>query len=117
MRIPSWHKIAALVAAYAIALQALLAVFVVAAPLGIAAASAICQQDADRQSPAQSPDHTSCAACLAGHCAAAPGGVAAEAMPIQWPAATAHIALASRDAMASPLERRDRHFARAPPRA
>src|SRR3954466_8970075 len=62
------RRCAALAAAYAVALQGLLASFALVLPAGAAApAFAICRSAPD--SPPQAPlSHNACLACLAGHC-------------------------------------------------
>jgi hypothetical protein len=67
------RRCAALIAAYALALQALLSAFASPAAHALIPAVEICQAgiDADR---AGEPAHGSCSACLAGHCASAATG-------------------------------------------
>jgi hypothetical protein len=77
------HRAVALLAAYAVALQALL-VLAAAAPrtLSPGASSAICRAD-DGGAPA-APAHDKCDACLAGHCAGAAGKMERTAFAAPW---------------------------------
>src|SRR5689334_7333662 len=81
------HRFAAIVAAYAIALQALFGAFAVPAHLAFAGA-VICQSAADSSSPSQPLNHDDCCpGCLSGHCANLLGAPRV-AMIVQWPAST-----------------------------
>jgi hypothetical protein len=80
----SLHRSIALLAAYALALQAVLAAFAIAAPLARDEGFSICRGDG-AGTPGAPTAHDQCGACLAGHCAAsdAPARVALAA---RWPA-------------------------------
>lgn len=114
------RSLIALVAAYALALQALFAAFTAPAFALAAgeAAFAICQGGADTGStpaPGHS-EHDSCSACLAGHCAG--GSADRVASIIAWPpssAAVASVAPGAARLAAAPLD--GLHAARAPPAA
>ena len=80
------HRVIALLAAYAIALQSLLVLAVAAPRAGEAGASfAICR--ADKADAPAVPRHGTCDACLAGHCAGAAGKAERVAFAAPWPIA------------------------------
>jgi hypothetical protein len=112
------RRCAALIAAYAIALQALLSAFA-AMPVqarGTDPAWALCVTEAGGK-PAPSRAHETCGACLAGHCGA--GALAAPAGAVtawRWPAFTGPTLALSRPADVPALSSRDEpHSPRAPP--
>jgi hypothetical protein len=105
------HRCAALIAAYAIALQALLSAFAIVPPVALAdPAFAICQPGG--ADPAGQRPHDPCAACAA-HCAAsAPSQRVAIVLP--WPRDIISSAASGSAALPpAPLERQ--HSPRAPP--
>jgi hypothetical protein len=89
------RRIVSLLAAYALALQALLTAFSVLPAVALGAHGlefATCQPGADRDgAPVQPVSHESCLACLAGHCASAAAGLdrAASIVPRPVPVVTA----------------------------
>ena len=113
-----FHCFAAVVAAYALALQALIAAFVVPGNLALATLdpSVTCQSKADSGGPAAPAMHDPCLACTAGHCFDGMGGDPRLAAYLPWPrsgdrAATLHDGVAFAVAFAP-----DRlHSPRAPP--
>lgn len=114
------RRIVALLAAYALALQALLAAFSALPAVALAAQGnefAVCQPGADKDgAPAQPAGHAPCLACLAGHCAAAGPDRAASIVPWRAPAVTA--APVAYYAECVTLTQRPRpHGPRAPPAA
>lgn len=78
------RRCAALIAAYAVALQMVLSAFAAAAPL--AAGFAICRGD-NTTAPAGDIAHDPCAACVA-HCAGA-AAPARDAVALTWPGGAA----------------------------
>ena len=104
------RRSAALIAAYAVALQMVLSAFAAATPS--AAGFAICRGDG-AAAPAGDIAHDPCAACVA-HCAgaAAPGRAA---VALTWPAEAALAATSSSKAAPATTPYAREHFARAPP--
>jgi hypothetical protein len=107
-------RCAALVAAYAVALQAMFSAFAPPARDTSDAASLICRSGIAGE-PAQPAAHDTCLACLAGHCAgAASPHRLAVAEP--WPMAGAPVGTTFRIAALPPAPSRDgAHSPRAPP--
>jgi hypothetical protein len=108
------HRFAAIVAAYAIALQALFGAFAVPAHLAFADA-AICQSNPDSGAP--QPNHDACCpGCLAGHCAHLLLGTSRVTTFVPWPASAAPVGTGAHDG-AIPIRIADNapHAARAPP--
>ena len=108
------HRFAAIVAAYAIALQALFGAFAVPGHLTFADA-AICQSDTDSGAPAQSNHDGCCPGCVAGHCAHLLLGTSRVAMIVAWPAPAASGANAPDIAIPVRVADHGPHAARAPP--
>lgn len=118
--IPMGHvnrrRITALIAAYAVAMQALVSALMVAPKAALAFPEfVICGSVGnDTGAPVHPPSHDFCPACLAGHCVGAAGCDRA-ASDVVWPSATVFVAaLVPRVARPSSAPRA-RHFARAPP--
>ena len=111
------HQVIALVAAYAVALQAFAFAFAILLPAVAAYAPVICQSaTADTGAPAQPALHTPCISCLAGHCAATIDCDRA-AHGVRWQVSSCHhAAMPLRDARPA-TSPHSRHFARAPPAA
>jgi hypothetical protein len=109
------RRCAALIAAYAIALQAMLAAFLVpSTPTVQAAAFEICRSDTDADR-AREPGHARCSACLAGHCAGT-ATPARDAVAADWPTGAAALPMAIAALAHPPADRRHRpHAPRAPP--
>lgn len=110
-RIP--YRCAAVIAAYAIALQALLSAFAIVPPLALASdpAFAICQSGG--ADPASQHPYDPCAACLA-HCAGAAAGPQRVVAFLPWPREI--VAATTVRAAALPPARAERqHAPRAPP--
>ena len=109
------RRCAALVAAYAVVLQAMLAAFALpTAHAGGAAAFEICRSDR-ADAPAQALPHEACVACLAGHCGAT--GPARTATAEAWPVIDRPDAVGSPpDAAPARVARARRQAPRAPPR-
>lgn len=115
------RRIVSILAAYALALQALLIAFSPAPAVALGAQSAefaICQPGADRGgAPAQPAGHETCLACLAGHCAAAAGLDRVSGI-VPWSAPAVMVAPAPHHAERVTLTPRPRpHGPRAPPAA
>ena len=113
----------ALVAAYAIALQALLSAFVLpaVAVAGAGPVLAICASSASDPaggpaSPALPQHHDACPACLAGHCAAGSGCDRAGNL-VSWPRAVPVRIAAAQATLPPPARREQTHNPRAPPAA
>jgi hypothetical protein len=111
---PHMRRCAALIAAYALALQAIFSAFV-SPSRALTAGFEICTggADADR---AHEPAHASCSACLAGHCAGGVAGPLRNASAQPWP----RVALAPRPdlraaAVPPSAGRHEPHAPRAPP--
>lgn len=83
----SLRRCAALIAAYALALQAVLAAFAYSAPVVAEPGFVICRGDA-AGTPDQPQHHDQCGACLAGHCAGVAAGPDRLAIAILWPIAS-----------------------------
>lgn len=110
------HPFAAIVAAYAIALQALFGAFAVPGHLAFAGA-AICQSDFNSDAPSQ-PNHDGCCpGCIAGHCAHLLLGTSRVAMFVPWPAIATAGTHAHDPAIPIRLADNGPHTARAPPAA
>jgi hypothetical protein len=113
-----WRRCAALIAAYAVALQAVLSAFAVVVPLNaVAEASvAICRGD-NPDAPAGPVSHASCGACLAGHCAGAACNPDRVAIGAPWPSTRQPAEIPLRIMALSPAApRHGPHSPRAPPR-
>jgi hypothetical protein len=107
------RRCTALIAAYALALQAMLSAFVLPVH-ALAPGFEICAGGAS-DNRARDPAPASCSACLAGHCAgavASPGRVAVVAI---WPRIAPGIRPALRATALQPISRHEPHSARAPP--
>jgi len=108
------RRCAALIAAYAVALQAVLGAFAFVAPvLAGEAGTVICRSDSG--TPDQPQTHDQCGACLAGHCAAAAAGPERLGIPAPWPIASMPAATLLAVAFAPPAPRSQPHSPRAPP--
>jgi hypothetical protein len=105
------RRCAALIAAYAVALQLVLSAFAAAAPP--AAGIAICRGDSPV--PAGDTAHDLCAACVA-HClsAAAPDRAA---VALAWPAVAVAVGASFSSAAWRPIPNAREHAPRAPPLA
>ena len=113
------RRCAALVAAYAVALQAVLSAVAVAAPFASAAGApfAICGGDSPDNPPGPIT-HDPCATCLAGHCAGAAASPDRVAFEAPWLLAQTAVEALRRAAILPPVARRaGAHSARAPPLA
>jgi hypothetical protein len=111
------HRFAALVAAYAIALQALLAAFAVPGPVAFAGvdAASICFSHPGSGSP-QLPNHDGCCpGCISGSCGLAADTPRAVAL-VRW-SASVPAATATHDKARVRIAGRSPHAARAPPAA
>jgi hypothetical protein len=108
------RRCAALIAAYALALQAILSAF--ALPVhALAPSFAMCAGGADSD-PAREPPHEPCSACLAGHCAGAAASPDRVAAAPPWRLHATRMPAKLRAATLLPLiERREPHSPRAPP--
>jgi len=107
------RRCAAVIAAYALALQAMFSAFAVPAPHGIVPAFERCAADGDR---AREPAHQSCSACLAGHCAGAAASPLRIAVILSWPVTATSVPAALAAAALQPLsQRHGPHSPRAPP--
>jgi hypothetical protein len=111
------RRCAALIAAYAVALQALLAAFaipVAAAPAGVSGLE-LCSSGETRNKDTL-PSHEACSACLAGHCANAAGAPpAALAMPAWGAFAAVVLSPPHPAALTAHSSRNEAHSPRAPP--
>ncbi len=112
-----FRRFAAIVAAYALVLQALVAAFAVPGGLALAAAdpSVICRSNAGGSDPASPAAHDLCVACLAGHCASSFAGGDAAATLLRWPADAIAVALPAVPHAPVTLARHHQHAPRAPP--
>jgi hypothetical protein len=107
------RRCAALIAAYAIALQALLSAFAIVPPVALAdPAFAICQPGG--ADPAGQRPHDPCAACLA-HCAGAAAPPQRAAMVLPWPREIAATEATFRPVALPPAPSERQHSPRAPP--
>jgi hypothetical protein len=111
------RRFTALVAAYAIALQALFAAFAMPGHVAIAGASAsICMSDPDGGTPAPQPSHDACLMCLAGACSYLIGaGPRASTLVLPPPFATQTAAPPADRAIAIRIAYRQPNAPRAPP--
>ena len=110
------RRSAALIAAYAVALQLVLSAFAAVVPfmLGAEAGFALCGGD-NPGTPAQPVAHDPCSACPA-HCAAAAAGPDRETVAVRWLEAALAATSSSNAALDTTPHARG-HFARAPPLA
>jgi hypothetical protein len=107
------RRCAALIAAYALALQAILSAFAVQIARADAPAFEICTRDTGA-GRARDPGHALCPACLAGHCCAATP--VHDAVVAAWPAFATALPPALVAGTKPPADRRHRsHAPRAPP--
>ena len=106
------RRCAVLVAAYAVALQAVFSAFAPPMHRPGAAAFELCRSDrADR--PVQPLAHDACPACLAGHCGATgPDRIAVE---LAWPVLDRSDAVREPNMASVPVARTGPHAPRAPP--
>jgi hypothetical protein len=113
-----FRRCAALIAAYAVALQAVLSAFAAVPAQARTAGPAfeLCVSDASGRPSAPRP-HETCGACLAGHCGAgASAPPAAVAAALLWPAfAIASLAPSRRVDVQTARPRDEPHSPRAPP--
>jgi hypothetical protein len=110
-----WQRCAALIAAYALVLQALVTAFTPPA-LAIAAAFEICRSGSAADPAQQHPQSQhECSACLAGHCAGAAATPDRVVIPVPWPATTLSAVIPSLAALALPSAHELPHSPRAPP--
>jgi hypothetical protein len=112
------HKFAATIAAYAIALQAVLAGFAIAAPVASADAGLVICRGDDTGAPAMPRMHDSCGACLAGDCAGAAAVPGRVTITAPWPVGVIRAEIPLHAATRAPATRYgEAHSPRAPPRA
>jgi hypothetical protein len=104
---------AALIAAYALALQAMFSAFVLPVH-GLAPGFEICAGGAD-DNRARDPAPASCFACLLGHCAGAAASADRVAVVAAWPRTAADVPPALPVAALQPIWRHEPHAPRAPP--
>jgi hypothetical protein len=107
------RRCCALIAAYALALQAMLSAFVLPVH-ALTPGFEICAGGADNNR-ARDPAPASCSACLLGHCAgaaASPGRIATMAA---WPRITARLPPVLPATALQPIWRHEPHAPRAPP--
>jgi hypothetical protein len=115
-RMVRFRRFAAIVAAYAIALQALFAAFAVPGHVALAGAGSICLSSQDGRTPSPQSRHDPCPMCLAGQCSHLLGAVP----PVQKPAARVTVAiriepLQVRPVIAIPARHQQPNSPRAPP--
>jgi hypothetical protein len=111
---PSYmRRCGALIAAYALALQAMLSVFVLPVH-ALAPGFEICAGGAN-DDRARDPAAASCSACLAGHCAGAAASPGRIAVVEPWPRIAAGVPPAVRATALQPMPRHEPHSPRAPP--
>jgi hypothetical protein len=111
------RRCAALIAAYALALQAIISAFAVPVSHALAAGAAfeICRADISGD-PARPPARDSCGACLAGHCAGTAATPVRIAVAGPWPIVVVSAPTAFRAAALPPLAPHGGpHAPRAPP--
>ena len=107
------RRCAALIAAYAVALQLVLSAFAAVAPLAADAGFAICRGD-NGSAPAEQSAHDPCAACLA-HCAGAAAAPDRETVAVAWPAEAVPAIMSSSNAALDTARQAREHSPRAPP--
>jgi hypothetical protein len=110
---PHMRRCGALIAAYALALQAMLSAFV--APVhALTPGFEICADGAG-DNRGRDPGPASCAACLAGHCAGAAASPGRVAVVAAWPCIAARVLPAPRAPALQPISRHEPQSPRAPP--
>ncbi len=113
-----FRRFAALVAAYAIALQALFAAFALPSHVARAGAASICLSSEDGGTPSPQSGHDPCAMCLAGQCSHLLGAVPHAQTPIGRVIVAIEIEpLRLRPVIAIPATHQQPNSPRAPPAA
>jgi hypothetical protein len=107
------RRCGALIAAYALALQAMLSAFVLPVH-ALTPGFEICAGGADGNR-ARDPASASCTGCLAGHCAGAAASPERVGTVAAWPRIAARVPPAVRTAAPQPISRHEPHSPRAPP--
>ena len=107
------RRSAALIAAYAVALQLVLSAYAAVTPLAADPGFAICRGD-NRDAPAEPAAHDPCGACLA-HCAGAAAAPDRATVAVTWFARAAPIGTSFPGAAWRPIAHARDHSPRAPP--